>query len=67
MTRIELNAETALALFQAMRDTEDGALEMTLYDTDGFAVVIELNDDCHSHLPAESGQAELALDAEEVQ
>jgi hypothetical protein len=63
-TRIELNADTALVLFQAMRDTEDGALELTLYDTDGVAVVIELGNDCHAHLPVGYGQAELALDEE---
>lgn len=57
--RIVLNADTALALFQAMRDTEDGALELTLYDANGEPVVFELGDDCHEHLPAEGGQAEI--------
>ncbi len=62
--RIVLNADTALALFQAMRDTEDGALEMTLYDANGEPVVFELGDDCHAHLPAEGGQAEIDFGVE---
>ena len=62
--RIVLNADTALALFLAMRDTEDGPLELTLSDANGAPVVFELDADCYQHLPAEAGQAELALDAE---
>ncbi len=59
IARIVLDANTALALFQAMRDTEDGALEVTLFDANGEPVVFELGDDCHEHLPAEGGQAEI--------
>lgn len=62
--RISLDANTALALFMAMRDTVDGALELTLHDANGNQVVFLLDADCHEHLPAEAGQADLALDAE---
>lgn len=62
--RIVLNADTALSLFLAMRDTEDGALELTLYDANGAPVVFELDADCHEHLPQADGQAELPLDGE---
>lgn len=62
--RIALNAESALALFQAMRDTEDGALELTLFDANGEPVVFELADDCHAHLPAEAGQADIDFGVE---
>lgn len=62
--RITLDANTALVLFQAMRDTEDGALELTMYDANGDAVVFVLADDCHAHLPAEEGQAEIDFGTE---
>lgn len=60
--RIVLDANTALALFLAMRDTADGALELTLHDANGDPVVFELDADCHEHLPAEAGQAELDVE-----
>lgn len=62
--RFALNADAALALFLAMRDTKYGPLEMTLVDANGDLVVIQMDADCHQHLPAEAGQAELALDME---
>ena len=40
------------------------ALEMTLYDANGEPVVFELGDDCHAHLPAEGGQAEIDFGVE---